>query len=747
MKYKQIILQSLLISLSLVALVAFIASTVYFIYTLPKESTTINKLLIKTSNTSTLGTGHTVLNLIDKDFKDGRLDRETSLIYKVQYVFADDKLPQRYLSTSISFGAGELFYEITRDYDKLSTKTQQILEPYLKRPDDPESYLNKKYAKLLNSNKETSFKFIDEARAKDERQNSFKFLVTADKKIKVWHIDTNKNKKEAQEIVNGLNKSEAYNKFKKLLGADPLPDGQLGGDSKVDIYLVGALEKLDGVEPWGLAVPNKKKGVGGFALVKSGLNSKNLNSVVVHELFHLFQESFDQYHNQGYWWIESTAVWSEDYVYPYVNTEHGYVKYFIKDPHLNLTNTIADVNRPYGAYIFSFYLSKKYGDKIIKEIFEQGKTIGYIKGVEKVLKTHNSSLTKAFKEFALWNYNQYPIDYYKKNDKSGVFPGLPQGFNVYATDYYSLPKSSFIDDVKQVDAHTIGPLSSYYITFRDFAVKSLKTKRIDFTYRWNIVGADGRVSKTASVMAIIYPKTGEPYIEDWTLSTADRKFCLEKSKEDLKELVLIVSNASIVENLKQGNFFVKLKEECEEEKKNTDTFYIQQVDNASKTNVDKVLGNHVWNVTIKSDGKMTEPSQNNKYPYIGKWKVDYDYKEASQGLCKTLVEGAITSFEFDLTEAYNEALKTGRGSFISRPAKDCTSYTNPTTEVCCDGICMYPNGWCETVKSYNVYGELYDLTDSGAKILMKGSFIYDSETNAQRVRSEPTILLIKKKVN
>ena len=143
----------------------------------------------------------TGIDLIQKAVDDKKIDYETALIYKIKFLFNDPTLPKEYFTKNAPFEDSGAFTEIKENWSKLSAETKKALEPYFKRPDDPESYISKVINGEIEVEKVSLFKFVDEAWAR-ERPFSYKsedILNTTDGKIKVWYL-------EKKETVNGQEK-------------------------------------------------------------------------------------------------------------------------------------------------------------------------------------------------------------------------------------------------------------------------------------------------------------------------------------------------------------------------------------------------------------------------------------------------------------------------------------------------------------------------------------------------------------
>ncbi len=566
----------------------------------------------------------TGIYFIQKDLDEGKIDLDTALIYKVKFLFNDPTMPKEYNTENKPFEDEGTFAEINENWNNFSAETKKILEPYFFRPDNPQSFISK----LLNgevSSTQTSWFKIKQASAFD-RPFSYKSdekLITDDGKIKVWYLEKKEviNGEEkitkiyyniAQKIVANLNTNQAYAQFVGLLGKIPPSDGILGGDDKTDIYIgPSGFDQLG--TAYGVNVPDNGNGRSSFIIINSNLDDRNIKTTTVHELFHAFQRAFDCWlYKKNWWWIEGTATWSEDFIYPKENTEQGWVGNFISKSETSLFKN--GENFEYGAYVFPFYLSNTYDRMVITKIFEgcQGNGDPLISAE----KTIDGGFKKNWKEFTLWNYNQKPIENYKNSDQSKIFPSD-------SSESSSNSETNFISGLGELSYSTkdLVPLSAQVITFpimnQDNEIRKMTFKDLkNFT------------SKTdkAAIKAIIYPKNGATYIEDWT-ETEKRSFCFDKSDENLEKVVLIFSNAEIKEKIIDAEIKIK----------NVDTCYaIDQAETMEIKPIFALTAGYVGTLKYKAEGRLIKDSvpAKAKYPYLGKWEIKVNYFETfpPQGL-------------------------------------------------------------------------------------------------------------------
>jgi len=211
------------------------------------------------------------------------------------------------------------------------------------------------------------------------------------------------------------------------------PDSN-GGDGKYDVY-------LDTMDYFGYTVPERKSApddpvytsyivmLNDFSewayLHEDSLDLPRVTAA--HEFFHAIQMGYDateyEYENGRFksYWMEMSAVWMEDMVYNQVNDYTYYLLSFFNHPEWSLktfgvllVDPIDMVLHPYGSCIWPIYLSEKFGEDIIKDIWENcvvpgdnvidplppdGKS-----ATDKALEARGSTFEDAFREFTVWNY-------------------------------------------------------------------------------------------------------------------------------------------------------------------------------------------------------------------------------------------------------------------------------------------------------------------------------------------------------
>jgi len=147
---------------------------------------------------------------------------------------------------------------------------------------------------------------------------------------------------------------------------------------------------------------------------------KGLRVTTAHEFFHVIH--FNYFFDYGVsWWMEQSAVWMEEKAWDDVNDYLNYLEYFFLDTMRNKSPLDSNYgNFKYGAALWPMYLGKRFGDDIIKSIWDalaasDRHTIGVF---DEVIP---GGLAKAYNEFAVWNYftkdRANTVDFHSDSDR------------------------------------------------------------------------------------------------------------------------------------------------------------------------------------------------------------------------------------------------------------------------------------------------------------------------------------------
>ncbi len=124
-------------------------------------------------------------------------------------------------------------------------------------------------------------------------------------------------------------------------------------------------------------------------------------AVAAHEFFHAIQFVYDC--TEESWWMEASASWVEDEVFPDSNDNYGkLLGWFPFSDTYGLE--YANGWHEYGTFIFAKHLSEEFGDEIIKEIWTEMIQTNGLVAVINVLVDKNSSLINEFSNFTTANF-------------------------------------------------------------------------------------------------------------------------------------------------------------------------------------------------------------------------------------------------------------------------------------------------------------------------------------------------------
>ncbi|HVP35988.1 MAG TPA: MXAN_6640 family putative metalloprotease [Terriglobales bacterium] len=326
------------------------------------------------------------VELVEDAYKNGEIDYETSLIYKVQTIHHLDRIPAKYRAKveTIQKSATPILLEVKKGWLSLSPQTRATLKTLLTRPAGPFSY----------NSPEGHFKIHYDTTGVDG-------VPTADS-----------NSNGIPDYVENLAHyaDSSYRTEITYLGYRiPPSDGSNGGDSKYDIYTEDmpyygyTMPEDPGPQPWNdytsyISVHNNF--IGFPPNTDPEGNQKGAMKVTVaHEYFHAVQFAYDV--DEAEWFMELSSTWMETIAYHTVNDNYNYLPYFFNYPDVSLQATTI---REYAAFIWNMYLSVNFGNDIIKDIWERCITGSAIVEIDNALTARISSRDKAFKEFTVWNY-------------------------------------------------------------------------------------------------------------------------------------------------------------------------------------------------------------------------------------------------------------------------------------------------------------------------------------------------------
>jgi hypothetical protein len=294
---------------------------------------------------------------------------------------------------------------------------------------------------------------------------------------------------------------------------------------------------------------------------------KGTRWTVAHELFHALQLRYDWpapclVSNDGSfavsedqsWLNESSASWAAHLVYPRDDGEHRYVD--------TLRKPYRVLDRPYDSWVFFLYMSERIrgGERLIRTVYENPQ--GRPNALGELDAALPGGFRRHFPEFALYGWNQEPVDdgfrghgSFARWDRFGILPWESPNRRVRATEV-NLGKRNL------TPAPNLAPLSRryYHLKVPNGRVRYVEVKN-------SLAGMAG-----ASVQALVNIRGSWRDAENWTHRPV-AKFCRDRRSQDVREIVLVVSNWQHAGNgLNPKALSVEGKRRCPKDDEKTKTY-------------------------------------------------------------------------------------------------------------------------------------------------------------------------------
>jgi hypothetical protein len=447
------------------------------------------------------------LGIINKALEEEKITKEESVVLSYAAILNPESLPSEYqgeIPEHIGDGAMiELEYWLLENWDSLSDEYKEKLEPFYLPAFDPDSFWNP-----LNEEKQENLLKRLEIIPSVTASNGLKVIEISveGQKVKIGYKDNAAQAERAKWVNESLQK--AWPKFKALLGKEPTDT----------IYL---MLTNTGPKMWGYAI--RKPGDGAnrcYVQIIHNKDEKITKAITAHELFHCFQYYIPLPYTElpRKWMMETTATYAEHWIYPDYNVEWRFLPGFFKLLDEDLIQW--DREKEYTRYTWYYFLMQMTGDlNMIKKNLFDVKT----KDARLVIKD-TPSFEMLFAEYALWNWNQDPEIRYQ-GIPTGTWKGQPMKPN--DNSYEDLAINTKKETSQSVDEE---PLSMKYRSY-------VFTNNIDkITFKFDKLN-----DKLHKRQALI--KIGDIWHwEDWT-EIQERKFCRTRETEEVKAVVLILSNA------------------------------------------------------------------------------------------------------------------------------------------------------------------------------------------------------------
>lgn len=468
--------------------------------------------------------------LIAAALKAGTITYEESLVQRAFAWLDDPRLPKQFRSPIVDWEAGGLLLdEIHRKEATLSQATLTVLAPFRARPSDPTSVFNQPRTDAVKSQYVPGSEYWTS------------MLVPGGAGWTPLRIWIKGGQPELLRYLADVKSMWAsYHKF----FVDPWeddgnPDLDFNPDDAVDMYLlrVGETDRRCPSTPCQVAArsnggwttvakPDNGRQCAGFVVINLDQRRDEVIGAMAHELAHTGQRMYDCT-DRHFFLDEGSATWvgykvlkdlgiKPDYGYDYLQNPRRY-SFFP-----NLRRSLDHPANAYASWPFYYYASMELGNDVVKRIWQShalGAGVTGARTVDKVV-----PFAEHFPKFAIRNWNQDGVPVKYKND-DGTFP--PDLMPSPVTLMPSEPATRELDE----------PVPSLAAQYYYYSALDQSVRRITFQNLY--LGLPG-----AHVWAL--KKVGSDWQppEDWTADER-RILCRDIPKEDVSELVLIVSNSDM----------------------------------------------------------------------------------------------------------------------------------------------------------------------------------------------------------
>lgn len=411
--------------------------------------------------------GEDSVMLLQKAYERGELSYQTALNYKLYAVFSNNKLPRAYQSDMPVKSATSIILEAKQNSGLLFKDNEYRIF----RPTDSgdQDYYGSGIAVWTYDSPGGNFRIhytedntrLDAVYGSDGDQGTIPAYVTD----LAAYLDNSWT-----ETVTGM----GY--------AAPQSDEPAGGDSRLDVYLVdmnayGYTSFDSGPSDVYIVMENDFEGFPDN-LDPVDQRKGSLKITAAHEFFHASQLQYTTNIAANAWWMEATGTWVEDIIYPEVNDYLNYTGFKYVDSNdngrwdsgetwyeIDGVTSAGTASRPerwfdrpqnplvsteasheYGTIIFAKYLSEKYGEDVIRSVWERiDSDTTALEAISDELLSRGTSLSALLPLFQSANYRRDYVD-------GGFYPLVRH--------------EATYDSYSQNISGTLERLSSHYYAFK-----------------------------------------------------------------------------------------------------------------------------------------------------------------------------------------------------------------------------------------------------------------------------------------
>jgi len=323
--------------------------------------------------------------------------------------------------------------------------------------------------------------------------------------------------------------------------------------------------------------------------------TKGLNAVRVlaaHEFFHAIQFCYDC--AEELWWMETTATYMEDEVYPDVNDNYRYLaSWFNHCDDYGLTSDEEGSQQKFGNFIFAKRLSEDFSDEIIKEIWTEMEGTDGLSAINNVLITKNSTLLDEFSKFITANFFLEDM-YIDGADYRAIATGNTTFNGVWLKFQYDAKTSPSYTEINETNANWHAWMDKWATSYVTMKLDPAKPR-----YRITFDGLD----ITTNYLVKLAFKKGGVINETMFNLNSQKDGCLELDYDAFSNITLIMANAGNTDST-HPSWKVTIEALANE----TTTYYHDvAVTNIWTSGNSTVQGDNLMiNVTTANQGNSTE---------------------------------------------------------------------------------------------------------------------------------------------
>ena len=380
-------------------------------------------------------------DLIEQAEQAGKLSEDAALLYRVYATIDASQLPAEYRGdNSPRTHHPNALRAAARRYKTAAPDLQAKLAPYLVPPIYAGSWWDIRThghptIMPVARNMQPSHT-AEDPQVRCDRVLGTDWFAVEGQHAKVWHVNDPAGQAAAQLIASEM-ESVIWPKLTALMGVEPLSDTNYlcnGGDGRLDIY-VAPINVYNASGSLGFTSTDDC-GLAPYIFIKATQPLEDVGDIAAHEFMHTLQDRYLGLQCDGYdldaddWLKESTATWSESYLYPnhihkaslWQTFGQSYLRQYAYDDMVT-----SDSTSWYAAYLFPYYLTHQFNDpSIIRKMFGMMQTHETLNAVNLAIP---GGFAERWPEFARYNLNIRDLNHYEQWD--GLQGGVLQSSRLF----------------------------------------------------------------------------------------------------------------------------------------------------------------------------------------------------------------------------------------------------------------------------------------------------------------------------